>query len=144
MSTAPDASRYIVIRFARRWSAVMFAMGVAMLVCAALSLLMPFVPTMGPFAIAGLAFLAGGVRSLFRPRYRYDTEAKSLTVYMAVGPGTKGIGAPKGERVYFDGRRIMRELPNGDRRKVSTVGADKDDLARLVAVLPGPIRRIES
>ena len=63
---------------------------------------------------------------------------------MAVGPGTKGIGAPKGERVYFDGRRIMRELPGGGRRRVSTVGANRDDLARLIAALPGPTRRIES
>jgi hypothetical protein len=134
--TISPASRYIEIRFAKRWSVVMFVMGVMMLICAALSLLMPFVPTMGPFALAGLAFLAGGLRSLVKPRYRYDTEARALTVYMAVGPGTKGIGAPKGERVYFDGKRIMRELPDGSRRRVSTVGANKDDLARLIAALP--------
>lgn len=138
------ASRHLEIRFARRWSVVMCAMGVVLLICAALSLLMPFVPTMGPFALAGLAFLAGGLRSLFRPRYRYDTETGALTVFMAVGPGTKGIGAPKGERVYFDGRRIMRELPDGGRRRVSTVGANRDDLARLIAALPGPTRSIES
>ncbi|MFC3495229.1 hypothetical protein [Glycomyces rhizosphaerae] len=130
------ASRHLEIRFARRWSVVMCAMGVVLLICAALSLLMPFVPTMGPFALAGLAFLAGGLRSLCKPRYRYDTETRALTVYMAVGPGTKGIGAPKGERVYFDGKRIMRELPDGSRRRVSTVGANKDDLALLIAALP--------
>lgn len=139
-----SASRYIEIRFAKRWSVIMCAMGVVLLICAALSLLMPFVPTMGPFALAGLAFLAGGLRSLFRPRYRYDTETGALTVFMAVGPGTKGIGAPKGERVYFDGRRVMRELPDGGRRRVSTVGANRNDLARLIAALPGPTRRIES
>lgn len=140
----PDASRHIEIRFARRWSVVMCAMGVLLLICAALSLLMPFVPTMGPFALAGLAFLAGGIRSLIRPRYRFDTETGALTVFMAVGPGTKGIGAAKGERVYFDGRRIMRELPDGGRRRVSAVGANRDDLARLIAALPGPTRSIES
>lgn len=135
-----SSSRHIEIRFARRWSVVMSAMGVVLLVCAALSLLMPFIPTMGPLALAGLALLAGGVRSLFRPRFRYDTETGALTVYMAAGPGTRGIGAPKGERVYFDGRRIMRELPDGGRRRVSTVGANRDDLARFVAALP----RLES
>ncbi|HEY1094716.1 MAG TPA: hypothetical protein VGE61_08435 [Glycomyces sp.] len=134
--TSSDAPRHIEIRYARRWSVVMCAMGVVLLICAALSLLMPFVPTMGPFALAGLAFLAGGVRSMFRPRYRYDTETGALTVYMAVGPGIKGIGAAKGERVYFDGRRVMRALPDGGRRKVSTVGANREDLARLVSLLP--------
>ncbi|WP_205323932.1 hypothetical protein [Glycomyces sp. YM15] len=132
----PDASRHIEIRYAKRWSVVMCAMGVVMLICAALSLLMPFVPTMGPFALAGLAFLAGGLRSLWKPRYRYDIQTGALTVFMAVGPGTKGIGTPKGERVYFDGRRILRELPDGGRRRVSTIGTNRDDLARLISALP--------
>jgi len=134
----PDtrAPRYLKIRYARGASVLMTIMGAVLLVCAALSLLMPFIPVLVPIGVTGLALLGGGLGSFFRHRYRYDPATGGLTVFMAFGPGSRGLGGPKGEHLYFDGRHIIRVLPDGGRHRVSTVGANRQDIARLVAALP--------
>lgn len=80
--------------------------------------------------------MGGGLRSFFRPRYLYHPATGGLTVFMAFGPGSRGLGGPKGERISFDGKHIIRELPDGEHHRVSTVGANRDDIARLIQVLP--------
>ncbi|THV28369.1 hypothetical protein [Glycomyces paridis] len=128
--------RYIRVRYSRPTSFLMTGMGGVLMVVAALSLFMPFIPLLVPIGLAGLALLGGGLRSFFGQRYLYNPSTGGLTVFMAFGPGSRGLGAPKGERVFYDGRRIVRELPDGTRRRVSSTGTNRADLARLVEALP--------
>jgi hypothetical protein len=130
------APLHVKIRYSRGASLLMTGMGVALLICAGLSLLMPFIPVLVPIGVTGLALLGGGLRSFFRPRYLYSPATGGLTVFMAFGTGSRGLGGPKGERVYYDGRRIIRVLPDGDHHRVSTAGTNRADIARLIGLLP--------
>ncbi len=131
-----EAPRPIRVRYSRKASALMIAMGVPLVVVAAVSVFTPFLPVLVPIGLTGLALLGGGIGALFRPRYLYNPATGDLTQFMAIGPGKKGLGAEKGERVFFDGKRIVRELPDGERHRVSAVGADRDYIARLIQALP--------
>jgi hypothetical protein len=131
-----EGPRNIRVGYSRKASALMIVMGFVLMVCAAISLFTPFIPVLVPIGLTGLALLGGGLRSFFRPRYLYSPDTGGLTVFMAFGPSSKGTPGPKGERVYYDGRRIYRESPDGERHRVSMVGTDRRDIARLVQALP--------
>lgn len=134
-----QAPRPVKVGYSRKASALMTGMGLVLLACAAVSVFTPFLPVLVPIGVTGLALLGGGLGALFRPRYLYNPATGALTVFMAIGPGREGVGAEQGERVYFDGKRIIRELPGGKRHRVSLVGTNRDDIARLIRVLPtGP------
>jgi hypothetical protein len=88
--------------------------------------------------VLGPLFLAMGLLTLSRPYCAYDTATGALSLFSPLGFQVRSYGAPKGERIYFDpaGAKVMRALPNGAQKKVSMVGVDKDQLARLISVLP--------
>lgn len=132
----PLRPRPIKVGYSRKASALMTGMGVVLTACAAVSVFTPFLPVLVPIGLTGLALLGAGLGALFRPRYLYDPATGALTVFMAIGPGREGVGAEQGERVYFDGRRIIRELPDGSRHRVSLVGTNRDHAARLIQALP--------
>ena len=138
-----DTPRPIRVRYSRKASALMTGMGLVLMACAAVTVFTPFIPVLVPIGLTGLALLGAGLGAVFRPRYLYDPATGALTVFMAIGPGKEGVGAEKGERVFYDGKRIIRELPDGKRHRVSFAGTNRDDIARLIQALPtepGPRR----
>ena len=88
--------------------------------------------------ILGPLLLVMGILSFSKPYAVYDTAAGSLELFHPFGYRMRNYGAPKGERIYFDPAtfKIMRARQNGGPRKVSMVGMNKDELARLISVLP--------
>ncbi|RRS01932.1 DUF1129 domain-containing protein [Glycomyces terrestris] len=134
----PSAEGPAVIRvgYSRKASALLLGMGAVLVACAAVSVFTPFIPVLVPIGLTGLALFGGGLRSYFRPRYLYRPDTGTLTVFMAFGAGKEGAAGPKGERVWTDGRRIYRELPDGERHRVSLTGTDRADAARLIRALP--------
>lgn len=88
--------------------------------------------------ILGPLFLIMGILSFTRPYCTYDTATGALDLFHPFGYRMRSYGAPKGERIYFDPAKskIMRVGQNGKPRKVSMVGMNRDDLARLISVLP--------
>lgn len=88
--------------------------------------------------ILGPLFLLLGILSFFRPYCGYDSATGTLYLYSPLGFQLRAYGSPKNERIYFDPARskVMRALPNGKHRKVSMVGVNREELARLLAALP--------
>lgn len=88
--------------------------------------------------ILGPLLLAMGILSFTKPYATYDTATGALELFHPFGYRMRQYGAPRGERIYFDPAtsKIMRALHNGGPRKVSMVGMNRDDLARLASVLP--------
>lgn len=90
------------------------------------------------YLILGPLFLLMGILSTFNPYLRYDSATGALYVHAPIGIRTGTYGAPKNERIYVQAAtgKVMRALPNGTHRKVSTFGVDRNELARITAVLP--------
>jgi hypothetical protein len=88
--------------------------------------------------ITGSLFLVIGVMSFSKPYCGYDSATGTLYLYSPLGFQLRAYGSPKNERIYFDPTqaKVMRALPNGKQRKVSMVGVNRDELARLLAALP--------
>ncbi|MFC3495230.1 hypothetical protein [Glycomyces rhizosphaerae] len=88
--------------------------------------------------ILGPLLLIMGILSFSKPYCTYDTATGALDLFHPFGYRMRSYGAPKGERIYFDPAKskIMRARQNGGPRKVSMVGMNKDELARLISVLP--------
>lgn len=87
--------------------------------------------------ILGVLFTLFGVLSFFKPYAVYDAATGALYLYSPLGFQVRAYGAPKGERVYFDPAKskVVRAMPNGAQRKVSMVGVNREDLARLIQAL---------
>ncbi|GAA2132438.1 hypothetical protein [Glycomyces algeriensis] len=106
-----------------------------------LTLLAVFALTLGGFSIyliLGPLFLLMGILSTTNPYLRFDTATGELGLYSPLGFKSRTYGAPKGESIYYQAAtgKIMRALPNGTHRKVSTFGVDRNELARVIAALP--------
>ena len=125
----------VTVRLATGFSVLFIVTGALFLLLALLALLggaISFHFVLGPL------FLAMGIVTLSRPYCTYDTATGALGLFSPLGFQVRAYGAPKGERIYFDpaNAKVMRALPNGAQRKVSMVGVNKDELARLRSVLP--------
>ena len=88
--------------------------------------------------VLGPLFLVLGILFLSRPYCSFDTSTGELALFSPLGFKVRSYGAPKGERIYFDRTqaKVMRALPNGQQKKVSMFGVNKEELARLVGTLP--------
>lgn len=88
--------------------------------------------------ILGPLFLIMGILAYSKPYATYDTATGALDLFHPFGYRMRSYGAPKGERIYFDATKskIMRARQNGGPRKVGMMGMNRDDLARLISVLP--------
>jgi hypothetical protein len=90
------------------------------------------------YLILGPLFVVMGIMSFVKPYCVYDSATGALYLYSPLGFQVRAYGSPKNERIYFDPAKskVMRAQPNGKQRKVSMVGVNRDDLARLLAALP--------
>ena len=107
---------------------LLFALGLLALLAGGISI----------YLILGPLFLLMGILSTTNPYLRFDTATGELGLYSPLGFKSRTYGAPKGESIYFQAAtgKIMRALPNGSHRKVSTFGVDRNELARIIAALP--------
>ncbi|MFG3340134.1 hypothetical protein [Glycomyces sp. NPDC048151] len=90
------------------------------------------------YLVLGPLFLLMGILSSTNPYLRFDTSNGAMYLYSPLGFKSHTYGAPKGENIYYQAAtgKIMRALPNGAHRKVSTFGVDRNELARIIAALP--------
>lgn len=88
----------------------------------------------------GAAFIALGAAARRRPYCSFDPGAGALYLHPPLFGSPRPIGEPRGERLFVDGTRIIRELPSGKQREVNlSMAADEGDLARLKQAMPqGP------
>lgn len=88
--------------------------------------------------VLGPLLLIMGIMSFTKPYCTYDTATGALDLFHPFGYRMRAYGAPKGERIYFDPAKskIMRARQSGGPRKVSMIGMNRDDIARLISVLP--------
>lgn len=130
-----DGNPHVVtVRYNTSFSIVFLVSGAVATIAALLGLLASNGLTFGLFL--GPVFLLIGACSFRRPHLAFDTATGTFTIRSAIGSKPRSLGAPKGERIYFDGVNIMRLLPDHRTRKISTSNANREDLARLIAVLP--------
>ncbi|MDN3238462.1 hypothetical protein [Glycomyces tritici] len=133
--TAPQNPYLVPVKYGTGLSVLNIVAGGLLLLLGVLALLggrFSFWLVLGPL------LLAMGILSLTRPYATYDTATGALDLFHPFGYRMRSYGAPKGERIYFDPAKskIMRARQSGGPRKVSMVGMNRDDLARLIAVLP--------
>jgi hypothetical protein len=88
----------------------------------------------------GAVLVTLGTAALSKPYCSFDPDAGALYLHPPLFGSPRPIGEPRGERLYVDGTRIIRELPNGKRREVKlSMTANEGDLARMRQAMPeGP------
>ncbi|MCD0444581.1 hypothetical protein LO763_13215 [Glycomyces sp. A-F 0318] len=125
----------VTVRLATGLSVLYIVLGALFLLLALLALL---VGAVSFYLVLGPLFLVMGILTLSRPYCSYDTATGELGLFSPLGFQVRTYGAPKGERIYFDPAqaKVMRALPNGAQKKVGMFGVNKNELARLLSVLP--------
>jgi hypothetical protein len=88
------------------------------------------------FLFSGALFVALGGLQLAKPYCVYDPSTGELRMVDVFGFKDRVYGAPTGERLYFNGRNIIRALPNGAQVPVKTWPGNRTDLAHVIALLP--------
>ncbi|WP_100444255.1 hypothetical protein [Glycomyces xiaoerkulensis] len=130
---APQAQE-ITVRH-RTVASVMF------IVCGALFLLLGVLALTGDgpavWLILGPVILAAGIVSRFVPFIRFQPATATLIMHGPFGNRVRTFGAPKGERLYFDGSNIMRLKPDGKQKRVGTGSGEPADVQRLQQTLLG-------
>lgn len=125
----------IPVKLSTGFSVLYLVAGTLFIVIALLSLLsggVSFHIVLGPL------LLLFGIMSFVKPYCVFDTATGALYLYSPLGFQVRAYGTPKNERIYFDPStsKVMRARPNGKQSKVSMVGVNREDLARLLAALP--------
>lgn len=133
--TAQPNPYLVTVKYSTGLSTLNVVAGAALLLVAILALLGGRISF---WIILGPLLLVMGILSYTKPYATYDTATGALELFHPFGYRMRSYGAPKGERIYFDQAKskVMRAQPNGKHRKVSMIGMNRDDLARLIAVLP--------
>ena len=81
--------------------------------------------------LLGPLFIAGGIVSRSKPFMVYDIGQGALFVYGPLGNKVRTFGAPKGERIVFDGTQVMRLRADGSQKRVRTGSGNPEDVQRL-------------
>jgi hypothetical protein len=82
--------------------------------------------------VLGPLFIVAGIVSRTKHFLRFDIAQGALYMYGPFGNRVRTYGAPKGERIVFDGTDIMRLRADGKQKKVRTAQtALPEDLQRL-------------
>ncbi|HEU5128187.1 MAG TPA: hypothetical protein VFU12_09375 [Glycomyces sp.] len=86
--------------------------------------------------VLGPIFIVMGVLSRSNHFLRFDIGQGTLYMYGPLGNRVRTYGAPKGERIVFDGANVMRLRADGTQKKVRTAStAHPEDLQRLQQTL---------
>lgn len=86
--------------------------------------------------VLGPLFIVVGVLSRTNHFLRFDIGQGTLYMYGPLGNRVRTYGAPKGERIVFDGANVMRLRADGTQKKVRTAStAHPEDLQRLQQTL---------
>ncbi len=88
------------------------------------------------FLFGGSLFVTLGALQLVKPYCAYDPAINELRMLDPFGIKDRVYGAPVGERLYFNGRNVVRTLPNGAQIAVKTWPGREADMARVIAALP--------
>lgn len=81
--------------------------------------------------ILGPLLLAAGIVSLSVPIIRFEPTTATMTMHGPFGNKVRTFGAPKGERISFDGTTITRQTSNGKTKKIRTGSGEPEDVQRL-------------
>jgi hypothetical protein len=119
------------------------AVPAAMTALGALTLVGAITLMTGPAGIGAAGFLVAAVISLTigtlqfaKPHCVFEPATGALRLIDVFGYRDKVLGAPAGEHLFFNGRNLIRVLPDGARVPVKTWPGHPADLRRLSAAVP--------
>lgn len=130
----PPPETEIKIRFSTGYSTTMVVLGSLILATVIIALLAD-TSVVNVNLFLGPLILLIGILSFSRPICSYEPATGTLRQNALIGPVVRTYGAPKGERLWFDGKKVLRVLPNGKQKNVWLTFSNKEDKARLIQVI---------
>lgn len=85
--------------------------------------------------VFGLVILVAGILSFVMPAFSYEYATGALHAHALFGYRVRTYGAPKGERLWFDGQKVLRLRQDGKPRKVNVKICNDEDAGRLKQLL---------
>ncbi|HLU28911.1 MAG TPA: hypothetical protein VKZ65_10770 [Glycomyces sp.] len=120
----------IDVRYKPSLSVVYIVGGSLFLLLSVLSILLQ--EPISVWLVLGPVFIVVGVLMRSKRFLRFEPAQGALYMYGPLGNRVRTYGAPKGERIVFDGANIMRLRADGKQKKVRTAStAHPEDLQRL-------------
>ncbi|GAA2157027.1 MULTISPECIES: hypothetical protein [Glycomyces] len=131
------AAPLIKVRHRPAVPAVMTALGALTLVGAITLMTGPAGTGAVGFLLAAVISLTIGALQFAKPYCVFEPATGTLRLIDLFGHRDKVLGAPAGELLFFNGRNLIRVLPDGASAPVKTWPGHPADLRRLSAALPG-------
>ncbi len=131
-SHQPPTSGLIEVRHKASVSVMFIVSGSILL---GLGLLSLFFELFSLWVILGPLFLVTGIVSRSKPYLRFDLGQGAMHMYGPLGNRVRTYGAPKGERIAFDGANVVRLRADGGRKKIRTSSGEPADVQRLQQAL---------
>lgn len=122
----------IKIRYKKSVSVMYIVFGSLLLAIALVALLNDMLSF---WIILGPLLLAAGIVSLSAPFIRFEPTTATLTMHGPFGNKVRTYGAPKGERISFDGTTITRQTADGKTKKIRTGSGEPEEVQRLQQTL---------
>ncbi|GAA1672815.1 hypothetical protein GCM10009830_18780 [Glycomyces endophyticus] len=131
----PPAPQHIVKVKYKTWAPILFTVaGALWLVVALMNVL---VGTFSIGIITGPLFVLIGILTFSQPLASYELATGALHMHSPLGFKTATYGAPKGERLWFDGTNLMRVMADGRQKKVNLKAGRPEDVAQVVQAVAG-------
>lgn len=87
------------------------------------------------YLILGPLLLAMGILSLTMPIYSYEPPTGAFYMHHPFGYRMRTWGAPKGERLWWDGTNLMRILPDGKQKRVKLNYGRPEEVGAIVQAI---------
>ncbi|MEU6857445.1 hypothetical protein AB0B28_01010 [Glycomyces sp. NPDC046736] len=130
----PPAETEIKVRYSTGYSITVVVLGSLILATVIIALLAG-TSLVNVNLFLGPLFLLIGILSFSKPICSYEPATGTFRMHALLGPVVRTYGAPKGERLWFDGNKIVRVLPSGKQKRVWLTGSNAGDKARLIQVV---------
>ncbi|WP_030159997.1 hypothetical protein [Glycomyces sp. NRRL B-16210] len=85
--------------------------------------------------VPGILFTVGGAMTFGMPAFTYEYATGALHAHALFGYRVRTYGPPKGERLWFDGEKVVRLRQSGNPRKVNLRACNPEDVQRLLHLL---------
>ena len=128
----PPGPVEVKVRHKTHVSVLYIVLGSLLLLIALIALL---VNLLSFWIVLGPLLLAAGIVSMSVPCIRFNPATATLTVHGPFGNRVRTFGAPKNERIVFDGTRILRLAADGRAKTIRTSSGNAEDVRRLQQVL---------
>lgn len=118
----------VKVRYKNSASVLYIVAGSVLIACGLLILLLD---ALSFWLILGPLLLAAGIVMRSMPFMTFEPAQGALYLHGPFGNRVRTFGAPKGQRLYFDGTALMRVGADGNPKKIRTGSANPTDLQHL-------------